>query len=221
MNGQFELEAIQEALEGFMIAFDEVNRRLVLEREALTREMVDRIVSAYEFLNGLLRKEIDVFTPAGLHAMLELNHLVLCGSDPAVRTGYYSHLTATRKRFLKRIGPVRSYVLKRRGRKQNPHEVAAGFYSRMLSYPQLFLEGNHRTGNILLNFLLISAGASPYVPTAEHAHLYLNLSGDFKLTERDNAFDTALKMPKYRKQFETFLGEYGDSRYVRCNRPPH
>jgi len=221
MRSVFELESIREALEGFRASFAEVNSRLTLERELLTSEMVERIVLAYEFLNDLLRKDMDVFTPAGLHAMLELNHLVLCGSDPSVRTGYYSHLTATRKRFLKRIGPVRSYVLKRRDRQRDPHEIATGFYSRMLSYPQLFLEGNHRTGNILLNFLLISAGAAPYVPTEAHAHLYLNLSGDFKLTERDNAFDTTLKMPKYRRQFQTFLTEYGDTRYVRCDSRAH
>ncbi|MFO8064568.1 MAG: hypothetical protein R6V29_08030 [Spirochaetia bacterium] len=211
----FDLTEIETALQGLKSGFATVNERLTMQREELTDEMVGRLMEAYAFLNDLLARGMDVFTPAGMHAMLELNHLVLCGSDPRVRTDYYAHLSATRKRFLKRVHPIRTYVLKTRRRNGDPCERATMFYSKVLSYPQLFLEGNHRTGNILLNYLLISAGAPPYVPREDDAHEYLNLSGDFKLTERDNSFDTALKMPKYRKQFQAFLRGRGDARFVR------
>ncbi|MFP4011210.1 MAG: hypothetical protein ACLFUM_05880 [Spirochaetaceae bacterium] len=215
MTVLFDLERIEQALHGFRSAFSQVNERLSMQREELTDEMVAHILQAYGFLNEMLEKGMDVFTPAGMHGILELNHLVLCGSDPRVRSDYYAHLSATRKRFLKRIHPIRTYVLKNRKRRRDPHELATVFYSKLLSYPQLFLEGNHRTGNILLNYILSSAGAAPYVPTEADAHIYLNLSGDFKLTERDNSFDTTLKMPKYRKQFQTFLREYGDPGFTR------
>lgn len=210
----FSVPDIESALTGLLQHFDVVQSRLDMRREALTGEMVEHLVSAYRYLNEMLQKGMDVFTPVGMYGMLELNHLVLCGDDPRVRTDYYSHLTATRQRFLKRIHPIRKWVLKQQNRGRDPYEVATGLYSRVLSYPQLFLEGNHRTGNILLNYVLVSAGESPYIATAEDAHVYLNLSGDFKLTERDNTFDTALKMPGFRKEFQRFLRDYGSSGFV-------
>ncbi len=215
MSSGFELDEIAASLNALYSRYAEVSSKLTLQRETLTAEMVDNMLDAYTFLNDLLTQGMDVFTPAGMHGMLELNHLVLCGNDPKTRSHYYSHIAATRKRFLKSIRPISSWVLKRRKRNNDPFELAAGFYSRVLSYPQLFLEGNHRTGNILLNYLLISAGTAPYVPGPEDAHMYLNLSGDFKLSEKDNSFDTALNMPRYRRSFEEFLREYGSERFVR------
>lgn len=214
MKSGFNIEEIRRALEDLLDRYGSVREHLTLQREVLTAEMVENMVEAYSFLNDLLAREMDVFTPAGMHGMLELNHLVLCGNDPKTRSEYYTHIAATRKRFLKSIRPISAWVLKQRKRNYNPFELAAGFYSRVLSYPQLFLEGNHRTGNILLNYLLVSAEVAPYVATADNAHIYLNLSGDFKLSEKDNTFDTTLKMPVYRRRFEAFLRDHGDWRYA-------
>ncbi|MFW6368720.1 MAG: hypothetical protein ACOCZ9_03180, partial [Spirochaetota bacterium] len=120
----FSIADIEASLTGLLHRFDEVQSRLDMQREVLTGEMVEHLVSAYRYLNGMLEKGMDVFTPAGMYGMLELNHLVLCGEDPRVRTDYYSHLTATRLRFLKRVHPIRKWVLRQQNRGRDPYEVA-------------------------------------------------------------------------------------------------
>ncbi len=175
--------------------------------------MREQIVEAYEYLNSLLKKDMDIFTPAGLHALLEMNHVVLCGRNRQDRRQYYAHLEETRKNFLKKIFPVKEWVLRKR-KESDPFHLASGFYSRMLSRPQLFLEGNHRTGNIVLNYLLVSKGAPPYIITVENAQTYLNISGDIKFTDNGNYLDTALRMPGHKKRFRSFLEEESREAFV-------
>lgn len=197
----------------FQTAFPSINDRLAMRREELTVGMVHHIVIAYDFLNSLLAKEMDLFTPAGLHALLELNHIVLCGTDRDTRAQYYQHLQETRKSFLSKIKPIKEWVLKKR-KENDAYALATGFYSRQLSRPQLFLEGNHRTGNIILNYLLISRNSAPYIVSVDDAHTYLDISGDIKFTDNDNTLDTALRMPGHRKRFRAFLKDRVSERFL-------
>ena len=209
----FELQAIESSLRAFLSEFPRINDRLAIRREELTPPMVCNIVEAYRFLNTLLDKDMDLFTPAGLHALLELNHIVLCGIETDTRIQYYEHLQETRRTFIRQIRDIKDWVLRKRN-ESNPWRLATGFYSRALSRPQLFLEGNHRTGNIILNYLLISKGAPPYIVSVDTAHTYLDISGDIKFTENGNHLDTALRMPGHRKRFQTFLRDAVDSRFL-------
>lgn len=213
MSAQFNIATIEHDLREFQRNFHQINDRLAMRREDLTDTMAEQIVDAYRFLNDLLRRDMDLFTPAGLHALLEMNHIVLCGSDTATRSQYYQHLNETRKSFLKRIKPIKEWVLRKRG-DGNPYKLATGFYTRMLSQPQLFLEGNHRTGNILLNYLLVSRRAAPYVISVDTAARYLDLSGDIKFTNKENSLDSTMRMPGHSKRFRLFLEEHGSERYL-------
>ena len=210
----FELSAIDEALRGFLEAFPRINDTLLMRREDFSTIMIDNILEAYSFLNDLLSRGMDLFTPAGLHGLLEMNHLVLCGSDSNTRAQFYTHLQETRKSFLVKIKPIKDWVLQNLS-SADAFKLAAGFYSQMLSQPQLFLEGNHRTGNIILNYLLISKGANPYVADAGSAAQYLDISGDIKFTSKISAIESTLKMPGHRKRFVRFLEEATDARFVR------
>jgi hypothetical protein len=209
----FDTGAIDASLRAFQESFPEINDRLSIRREVFTSVMVDQIVEGYRFLNDLLVKGMDLFTPAGLHGLLEMNHIVLCGTDLQVREQYYSHLEETKKQFLDGIKPIKEWVLKKR-KEKDPYRLATGFYSRMLSRPQLFLEGNHRTGNIILNYLLVSKGTAPFIVGPENADTYLDISGDIKFTDNGNYLDSALRMPGHRKRFRAFLRETVDGAFV-------
>lgn len=214
MSGsRFNIQAIRTSLTKFQANFPVINEKIDMKREDVSDEMIGQIVEAYEFLNDLLEKDMDLFTPAGLHSLLEMNHIVLCGTDPDLRMSYYHHITETRSRFLERIKPIRKWVLQNIN-KTNPWKLATGFYTKILSQPQLFIEGNHRTGNILLNYLLVSKGAPPYIVSPETAVEYLNISGDIKFTDKDNTFESALNLPGYRKRFIALLREKTDERYL-------
>jgi hypothetical protein len=51
---------------------------------------------------------------------------------------------------------------------------AAGVYIRILSEPQLFIEGNHRTGALIMSYLLAREGRAPFVLTDDNAREYFN-----------------------------------------------
>lgn len=215
----FSIADIERSLREFQAAFAAINDTLAIRREELTEQMVEQIIQAYRYLNTLLDKNMDLFTPAGLHGLLELNHIVLCGVDPGTREQYYAHLQETRRSFLAKIRPIKDWVLRRRTA-GDPYHLATGFYSRALSRPQLFLEGNHRTGNIILNYLLISRGAPPYIVSRSDALSYLDISGEIKYTENGNYLDTALRMPGHRKRFQLFLREHVRSCYLVASEHP-
>lgn len=210
---RFNITKISKELEDFLKNFPAINAGLSTKREPFTRTMLENILQAYAFLNELLESDIDLFLPSGLHHLLELNHLVLCGRDPKTRTEYFHHIDHTRKKFNKRIHPIRDWVLKHR-RDKDPFELAAGFYAKALSKPQLFLEGNHRTGNIILNYLLLSRGQPPYVISVSTAREYLELSGDIKFTDSENTFESAFKLPGRRTRFREFLARCVDERFL-------
>lgn len=209
----FNLQAIHTALTDFQANFESINDTLEIRRETFTPAMIGQIVDAYDFLNGLLRQGMDLFTPAGLHSLLELNHIVLCGRKPEDRQHYYQHLVETRKSFQLRIAPIKTWVLANRSG-ENAWKLATGFYTRMLSRPQLFLEGNHRTGNIILNYLLVSKQAAPFIVQADTARDYLDLSGNIKFTSKDNTLESAFMMPGHAKRFREFLKQNGRESFL-------
>ncbi len=213
MYPRFDLKKIDASLELFRKHFDSINQQLTTKRETFTPEMKMNIIEAYDFLNHLLGNDIDLFLPSGLHHLLELNHIVLCGTHPQKRQEYYHHLNETRKKFLHRIDKIKDWVLKHR-KDEGAFKLAAGFYAKSLSKPQLFLEGNHRTGNIILNYLLLSKHQPPFIMSRETALEYLDLSGDIKYTDSENGFETAFKMPGHRKRFAAFLERCVDAGFL-------
>jgi len=212
-NMRFNIDEIGNALFDFQQQFPRINETLEMRREEFSAVMRSRILEAYSYLNSLLDTGSDLFTPAGLSGLLELNHIILCGNGPENRQDYYQHLAETRKSFQKRIKPIAAWVLANRNA-DKPYRLATGFYTQMLSRPQLFLEGNHRTGNIILNYLLVSKGKDPYIIEAKTAKTYLDLSGNIKFTNNSSSIETAFMMPAHAKRFRAFLKERGNGRFL-------
>jgi hypothetical protein len=212
-KARFHIDHIDEALRDFQAHFPRINERLSLQREDLTRAMIDQILQAYMFLNQLLEQNIDLFSLGGLHSLLELNHIVLCGTDRVTRLEYHSHVLETRKSFHKGVNAIQKWVIEK-SKDGKPHKLAAGFYSLALSQPQLFIEGNHRTENIILNYLLMSANENPFVINARNAFDYLELSGKIKFSDKNNIRKGKWALPGLRKEFSHFLKKAGDAQFI-------
>lgn len=209
----FRLEHIERALQRFQDGFGELNARLCMQREPFTSEMRSNILNAYAYLNHLLGKDIDLFTPAGLHCMLELNHIVLCGTKPSVRFEYHNHILSTRARYQENIRPIRNWVLRRTGW-ADPYRLATGFYVRGLSQPQLFIEGNQRTGNIIINYILLGKAQPPFIITPEKAKPYLDWSGQIKMSQRSAFRGNRLSTIAVRRQLQEFLRRNVQATYL-------
>ncbi len=210
---RFNIAEIRRTLTDVCRQFDRINDRIASRREKLTMVMVDQILLAYDYLNGLLEKDCDLFSPAGMYSMLELNHIVLCGTDVRKRLEYHQHLMETRNRFQKCAVDVRAWY-KQRGAKLDPYRKATEFYTIALSMPQMFVEGNHRTENVIVNYLLVTEGCAPFVLDMENAVAYLDLSAEVKYSDRHNLINQISSFPKHRRDIAAVFGKYGDERYL-------
>ncbi len=146
---------------------------------------------------------MEVFPDATEH-LLELNHIVLCGADPLRRMEYAPHLQATRHRFFTMIQPLKRWHQKHGD--DATVKVAAQLYVGVLSQPQLFIEGNHRTGGLIASYLLLMGGKDPFVLNPQNAVAYFEPSSRIKFTDK-RSIKGRLKLPKYEKGFKEFLEE--------------
>ncbi len=96
----------------------------------------------------------------------------------------------------------------------NPYKVASQVYVGVLSQPQLYQEGNHRTGSLLASGILLKNGCPPFVLTRQNAVAYFNPSSEIKFTDK-RTIRGRLCLPKYRNDFRDFLRQNVNEAYVR------
>jgi hypothetical protein len=77
-------------------------------------------------------------------------------------------------------------------------------YILHVSQPQLFFEGNHRTGALLMSSILVRGGKPPFVLTVDNAKAYFDPSSLAKATKKD-LMGKLYKLPKIKKNFAKFL----------------
>jgi hypothetical protein len=100
--------------------------------------------------------------------------------------------------------------------KESAWKRAAGVYVRILSQPQLYIEGNHRTGALIMSYILVRAGKAPFVLTVDHAKAYFDPSTLIKGTKK-TATTMLMKLPHMKKLFADFLRHQTDEKYVYRN----
>lgn len=200
------LTEIEQSLRLVQKNFDKINATLMMRREKLDDTIIENMLEGYRYVNMLLKKGIDPLDRYELNHYLELNHIVLCGSDPKKRKDFHEHIEYTTKRFYKAkkfsISNMRNWAEKHR--KQTAWVQAAGVYILGVSQPQLFFEGNHRTGALLMSYILVNNGKPPFVLTVDNAKAYFDPSTLAKQTSKD-VYGKLYKLPKIKKKFAEFL----------------
>jgi hypothetical protein len=195
--------------------FPRINNLLQSRRDTLDSIIVTNMIAGYCFVDGLIARGVDLFSMGNLKLFLELNALVLCGHDRRARAEAAPHLAATEQRFYdQKDGGIRELVeWYTMHRASTPWRRAAGAYISILSEPQLFIEGNHRTGALVMSYILAREGRPPFVLTIENAKAYLDPSTLITMT-RKHSLVTLLRMPKIKRYFGKFLKEQADSKYL-------
>jgi hypothetical protein len=163
-----DLQAIEAALRELQRAFPPINKELFDCRDPLDDEVLEGMLVGYAGVDRLLRNRVDIFAIGQLHHWLDLNATVLCGSDAGVRARHHQLLEATESRFYEQpdggIRDIMEWYAINRGK--SVWRQATGVFIRLLSSPQLFIEGNHRTGALVMSYLLCREGEPPFVLTA-------------------------------------------------------
>jgi hypothetical protein len=83
-----------------------------------------------------------------------------------------------------------------------------------LSEPELFIEGNHRTGTLVMSYILAHDGHPPFVLTAGCAKDFFDWSTLFS-TKRKTSFLLGWQMPWLMRRFAAFLAAQANPSFLR------
>jgi len=213
---RIDLQAIAASLRTLQQEFPKINELLESRRDAMTDEVVEHMMAGYTLVDQALADDTDLLMPRYVACLLELNHIVLCGLAPQVRQEHYKHIIAATERFYAQeafnIDDILQWYHKHQH--ESPWKRAAGVYVRILSQPQLYIEGNHRTGALIMSYILARDGQAPFVLTVDNALAYFNPSTLVKATKK-TATTLLTKLPGMKKRLASFLRDQADRRYLR------
>ncbi|NQD78720.1 hypothetical protein D16iCDA_19835 [Pseudomonas seleniipraecipitans] len=205
---RLDLPAVERALREVQGHFVELSRHFTEPRDPLTDEVLENVLEGYALIDDYVARDIDLFELQHLNLMLELNATVLCGQKPAGRLEYAQHLAATEAHFFNNIeGGIKDvFNWYCAHRNESVWKRAAGVYVRILSKPQLFIEGNNRTGSLIVSYLLMRAGLPPFVLSLKNAEGYFNPSSVIRNSAK-HGVKALYELPKIKKKYAAFLEE--------------
>ena len=206
---RLDLRRIRDALLAVGESLDRIEAIVGSRRDPLSARVVENLLAGYALVEYLVLAGIDLFAMGEHKHMLELNRLALCGA--AEECEYAGHVAATEQRFYEeRFAGIEDVVeWYRLHEQQSVWDRAAGVYIRALSTPQLFIEGNQRTGTLLVSYVLMRAGQPPFVLTVGNAADYFGHSAVIR-TIRKNSLTELVRFPGVQRRFAKFLrGESG------------
>jgi len=180
----FDIHKIKENYKRVINDFDRINELINCKRDRFDSFIARNMLHAYDHINKRLASKPG----RGLLSwkeMLEVNMLVHLGASGDHRNDYYGFVKHTEERFEARFPMVMKWFDRHEHQEDDPYKIAAGLYVRILSQPQLFIEGNHRTGSMIANYYLMLKGENPFVMTPDNAVEFLNLASDVKFTSED------------------------------------
>jgi hypothetical protein len=210
-----DLDAITASLRDLQAHFPHINQLLRSRRDSLEDGVVANMIAGYGFVDSLLAQGINLLAMGNLKLFLELNALVLFGHDAGARSDAALQIAATERRFYDQEGGgirevVEWYNLHRA---RSPWRRAAGVYISILSEPQLFIEGNHRTGALVMSYILAREGRPPFILTTENARAFLDPSTLVTET-RKRSLAALFRLPKITRYFAEFLKKQANHRYL-------
>jgi hypothetical protein len=209
------LDAIEASLRDVQAHFGSINKTLSTRRDPLSDFVLERLMLGYRRVDALLGADIDPFAPGSSRQILDLNLLVLCGSDRTRRDDCAQLIEATSQRFYAQgDGGIESLVVwVRSTHTDSIWRRAGGAYIHLLSQPQLFIEGNHRTGALIMSWMLARAGKPPFVLSVDNAKAYFDPSSIAK-NARKHTLRMMLERPKLVKRFAELLKQESEKEHV-------
>lgn len=213
------LDAIETSLRAVQADFERINQTLDTPRDPLSDAVLERMLLGYEQVDRYLAEGADLFAPGNSKLLLELNVLVLCGHDVRVRNECASQIAATTEHFYANSeGGVAALVAWVRGLNGVPvWRRAASTYIHILSQPQLYIEGNHRTGSLVMSWTLAREGKPPFVLSVDNAKAYFDPSALVK-SSRKHSLRMLLQRPKLVRRFAELLKDDAETIHLRRRR---
>ncbi len=214
-NHRLNILAIEASLASVQREFPRINAGLSSRRDPLTDEVVANMVAGYRRVDDCLAKGIDLFRMGKSTRLLELNRVVLCGDDSRRQDCSARQLRLTEQHFYETDGGGVGALMEWLDVHQNATvwRRAAGVFTRVLSQPQLYVEGNHRTGALLMSYLLAREGRPPFVLSVDNASHFFEPATLIKKRKK-RGLDNLLRLPKMTKRLARLLEVQADNSYL-------
>lgn len=189
-------------------------QRLGIGRKAPFTPLIRaNMLSAYNCLDELLEQQIEPFSDIGMEHMLALNDRVHYGVDQALMTQFASAIEANTDKFNANIEPIANWYWRHLRRGDDALKLAAETYVSILGHPQLFIEGNHRTGALVASWICLRADHPPFVLSAANAVAFFAPSAEIARFADRSTWRGRQRLPKYRKAFGAFWRSHLDEKY--------
>ena len=184
-------------------------------KDPFTETLRQNMLSAYAYLDELVARGIEPFSSKGITRMLTLNNRVHYGTNKGLMAEFKSAISANAEKFHTGIGAIAKWYRRHAERGDHPYKLAAETYVSILGQPQLFIEGNHRTGSLIASWINLRAGYPPFVLSVANAEAYFAPSAEIKLFGDRSTWRGRRRLPKYRRSFRDFWEHHVEEKYVR------
>jgi hypothetical protein len=215
---KFNLRNVEKSLLDVEKNWKKIDNELDFEklgrRDTFDSTIRSRMMDAYRYLDTLLRNEVEPFSAEGTSEILELNNIVHYGFNLPLRLEFNKAIMANSEKFSYYIVPIEQWYRKHMKDEKHPLKVAAEVYVSMLGFPQLFIEGNHRTGNLISNWISMFYGHPPFVLSPSNAIAYFKPSKEIKRFADKSTWRGRARLPKYRTCFKKFWEQNIDDKFV-------
>jgi uncharacterized membrane-anchored protein YhcB (DUF1043 family) len=209
------IDAIRSSLVDTQQNFNKINATLTVQRTPPSDGVIDNLVAGYSKIDQHLANDTDLFKVGNSHLLLELNHIVLFQNSGRTIEENKSQFKATEKHFYEAnnggIGALMEWLAIHE--KSNIWKRAAGTFTHVLSQPQLFLEGNHRTGSLMMSYMLMRAGHSPFVLSYDNAKHFFEPAELIK-KRRKKTLDEYFHLPKQTRKFAKLLKDEQSNKHL-------
>jgi len=209
------LPAIERTLRRVQERFGAINDQSSARRDPMDDRVVENMLAGYAFVDAAVTGGLQLFALGNLKHLLELNTLVLCGTSEARRQAHAGHLRATERRFYgEHAAGIQDLVEWSAAHDQGSvWRRAAGTYVRLLSKPQLFIEGNHRTGALVMSYVLMREGQPPFVLSEANATEYFDPSTRIRDTDK-RSLRGVVRLTLSSRRLARLLREHTDPGYL-------
>lgn len=184
----------------------ELSKRSIGKKDApFNSQLKERMIVAYSHLDALLRDGVRPFSQDSIREICRLNEFVHYGDGKALRREYRQAIAANEEKYYRNIRPIVKWHDSHMKGEPHPLKVASEVYVAILGYPQLFIEGNHRTGSIIASWIDMYYGHAPFVLSCNNVVSYFEPSAEIKSFADKSTWIGKARLPKYNKIFKEFL----------------
>jgi len=210
-------ESYLRVLKNWQEIDDELDRQKIGRKDTpFDRKLMENMLLAWEYVDDFIKKgEYRLFSNKGGHDLLEINNRVHYGLDEQLRLEYTKAIDATTRKFSQNIVPMRKYYRKHMKQRTSVYKIAAEIYIAILGVPQLYIEGNHRSGSIAASCINLENNKPPFILTVDNALSFFRPAQEIKKFNKRSVWRSLTKLPKYKSDFKMFWKKNCDMEFVK------